>query len=416
MRIVLPQRTCLYCGQPTKRGKKGEHIVQETLGGALTLRDVSDRVVCPKCNNGFLSEIDKELCSRSYLSTIASQQLDAHLWQAWDVDHEANNLLVEARPSWAADETLNSLVCYPQITFERKGPDVRGDGEEAEHFGCEDFAKVLFKAVRRCFGRYCAGEKGALHFERIESGVVYQGYRLAPRIFTRHSIFEIARNISDQTFILRFVNEEDKRFALCSLSKLDEGQKITGWSRKSGSHYPTISCFFDIAKTLRALMKIGLNLVAAYCPNTPVNRESFERAIRIIRGEMQMLPPAFHHNGFVHAEDIERIKGADKEHSFRLVHTGQAWHVYSSFFGGRIGTYVQVPGPNYERWKCADILAPIRSNSWRFKEMPILEPFNVRVAWGGANNISPSLRLLNSVASGRIEVERKRRPRHASSA
>src|SRR5579885_472784 len=115
---------CLYCGQPTKRGKRGEHIVPEAAGGVLTLNDVSNRRVCPKCNSGILSQLDKELCSRSFLSVIASREIGAHLWQAWDVDHQSNNLLVEAKPAWAAEESLTSLVCYPQIVFERSGPQV----------------------------------------------------------------------------------------------------------------------------------------------------------------------------------------------------------------------------------------------------------------------------------------------------
>jgi hypothetical protein len=48
---------CLYCGSPTKRGKKGEHIVPEAIDGALTLLDVSNRVVCSKCNSGVLSHL-----------------------------------------------------------------------------------------------------------------------------------------------------------------------------------------------------------------------------------------------------------------------------------------------------------------------------------------------------------------------
>jgi 5-methylcytosine-specific restriction endonuclease McrA len=81
MVIVEARHLCLYCGEPTNKGRKGEHIVPEAIGGALTLNDVSSRVVCQKCNSGVLSVLDKELCSRSYLSAIASQVIDAHLWQ-----------------------------------------------------------------------------------------------------------------------------------------------------------------------------------------------------------------------------------------------------------------------------------------------------------------------------------------------
>lgn len=284
MDTLKANRLCLYCGKPTKRGRKGEHIVPEAIGGALTLNDVSARAVCTTCNNGVLSQLDKELCSRSYLSMIASREMGAHLWQTWDVDHQSNNLLVEARPAWAADEMLNSLVCYPQITFERTGPEVRGDSEEFRQFGQEDATKVLFQAARHCFRRYRAGEKGALNFERIRTTVIHNGYRFAPRIFAPHSINEVARNIRKQSFVLRFGSEEDKRFALQSLLNLNVGRQLKKWTHQPGSHYPTICFFFDIGDTIRALMKLGLNLIAAHCPNTPVNRESFAGAIRIIRG------------------------------------------------------------------------------------------------------------------------------------
>jgi len=404
------KRPCLYCGVPTKKGKKGEHIVQEAVGGAKTLNDVDvcNRVVCPSCNSGFLSHIDRELCSRSYLSVIASQEIAAHLWQAWDVDHAANHLLVEARPSWADDETLSCLVAYPQITLERTGPEARGDAEEVVQFGREDFAKVLFRAVRQCFERYCAGKNGALHFERVQSGVIHDGYRLAPRIFTRHSISEIAQNINEQSFILRFANEEDKQFALQCLSKLNSEQHYKGWSQKIGSRYPTISLFFDIGETLRGLMKIGLNLVAAYCPNTPVNHETFADAIRVIRGEVQIPPHVLAANGFVHAEDVQGISGAANEHAFRLMHTGQVWHVYSSFFGGRIGAHVRLPGPNHEEWRCANIVAPMKSKDWTIGTSPILQALKTRVEWNDSRTVTPSLKFQRTVSSMRVDVVRKK--------
>ena len=293
MTIASPQRLCLYCGQPTKKGKKGEHVLPAGLGGCLTLNDrPTGRVVCAHCNNGVLSRIDRELCCRSFLSFVASQQINGHVWQVWDVDHADRHLLVEARPAWAEDEGMNSLVCYPQITFERRGPQVRGDAEEFERFGREDATRVLFKAVRECFNRWCKTGSG-LHFERIQSGVIQDGYRLTPRVFTRHTIADVARNIRNHSFILRYVTEADKNFALSSLSKIGDDTKCNTWSQQRGSSCPSLSCYFDVAETLRALMKIGLNLIAAYCPQTPVNHESFANAVRIIRGEMQMLPAAF---------------------------------------------------------------------------------------------------------------------------
>jgi hypothetical protein len=402
------KRTCLYCGEPTKRGKKGEHIVPEAIGGALTLTDISDREVCTKCNNGVLSQIDKELCSRSYLSIIASQQIDAHLWQAWDVDHASNNLLIEARPSWGDDEILNCLLSYPQITFELAGPAVRANPEEVQRFGQGDFAKALFKAVRSCFGRYRDGKKGAIHFERIDSGIIRDGYRLAPRIFTRHSMEEIAQNINKQSFILRFTNEEDKQFALHSLSQLGEGRELKGWTQKRSSYKPTISIFFNIGDALRALMKIGLNLIAAYCPNSPVDHAHFAHSIQAITGGIPIPPRFMAGNGFVHADDVRDIRGNQNEHSFRLVYISPIWHVFSSFFGGRIGSYVRLMGPNYEGWNCADIVAPINSKAWTIRTSRILPAMKVHVEWNDSRALTPSFQLQQSVSALRIDIKRMR--------
>ncbi len=403
------KRSCLYCGLPTKKGKKGEHIVPEAIDGRLTLNDISNRAVCAKCNSGFLSYLDKELCSRSYLSIVASQKIAAHLWQTWDIDHAANNLLVEARPLWSDDETLSGLVCYPQITFERpERSDVRADFEECRRFGTEHFAPVLFKAVRQCFQRYSAGKRGAIHFERIQSGVIYDECRLAPRIFTRHSIGEIAQRINDQSFILRFTNEDDKKFALQRLSKLDDGRHLKGYSRKPGSHTPTLCCFFDAGDVLRALMKIGLNLIAAYCSRTPVNCRTFAHAIRVIRGEVQITHAMIQANGFVHARDIQGIKGSPNEHSFRLIHVDRVWHIYSSFFGGNIGAYVQLPGPNHEEWNSADVVAPMKSKTWTFTTSRILPIMTTHVEWRNSEKVTPSVKMQKSVSILRAEITRRK--------
>ena len=408
-----PQRLCLYCGEPTKRGRRGEHVVQAALGGRLTLNDFpTGRVVCPDCNNGVLSRIDRELCSRSYLSLVASQRIGAHISQAWDVDHAGRHLLVEAGPSWAGDGIMNSLVCHPQVTFERGGPEVRGDAEEFERFGRDDAARVLFKAARRAFRRWCKTGKG-INFERVESGVIEDGYRLAPRVFMPHPVAKIAGDIhrDKHSINLRYATEEDKRFALYSLSKIGEGTRAGGWSRKRMSECPTLGCYFDIGETLRALMKLGLNLLAAYCERTPVDHANFARAIRIIRGERQMTPAAFLMNGFVHAEDVRCLEGGDDDHSFRLMHVDGEWQVYSSFFGGRAGSFVRVPGPNHEEWNCADIVAPVGSRTWDFRPSAILRPMKVRVAWQDSGALTPSVAFRRSASSIRVEVRPMTRSR-----
>jgi hypothetical protein len=76
--MAANKKPCIYCDVLTTKGKRGEHIIQEAIGGALTLLDIPEqRFVCTACNNGVLGEIDKEFTSKSYLSIVASQELHA---------------------------------------------------------------------------------------------------------------------------------------------------------------------------------------------------------------------------------------------------------------------------------------------------------------------------------------------------
>ena len=111
------------------RGDKGEHIVPEAIGCTLTLNDFPGHLVCRHCNCGLFSRLDNELCRRSYLSIIASQELGTPIWQSWDVDHAGGNQLIEARPVWTNGK-LTDLITCPQITFGSGTPEYRGDADE----------------------------------------------------------------------------------------------------------------------------------------------------------------------------------------------------------------------------------------------------------------------------------------------
>jgi hypothetical protein len=399
----------MYCNAVTRKGRKGEHILQAAIGGGRTLNDAGTAVVCPNCNSGCLSIIDRELCSHSYLSVVASQELNAKLWNAWDVDHAESHLLIEACPEWGADKMLAGLRAYPQVILERSGPSVRGDYSEFQEFGREQASKLLLRAVRHCFDRWRHTGKG-LHFRKVDSGIINDGYRLAPRVFAPHSIFETVRDLRNRDFVLKFLNEEDKRFALWSLSKLENSPDFKNWSSKSGSHSPRLCFFFDINRTLRALMKIGLNLIAAYCPNTLVNRRSFSHAMQIIMGEIQIPFPVIGENGFVNADDIQEIRGTPTEHTFRLLYLNNLWHVFFCFFGGRIGAHVRIPGPNQEDWICANIVAPIGYKEWTIKTSSIIQSMpKQRVDWSNSEKITPTLKLRYSTSDVRVQFRRVNR-------
>ena len=331
------------------------------------------------------------------------------MWQVWDVDHTSRNLLVEAKPSWDHDE-LNHLVCYPQMIFEKDGPETRGDAQEFGRFGREDSVNALVKAVRIAFQRYQAGEKRVLHFERIQSDFESRGLRFAPRIFTRHSISQIARNINSQSFIIRYSTTDDRRFALQRMSRLEIGQRFERCSITGGSRTAQMSHFYDLGLTMCALMKVGVNLLAAYCQKTPVNCESFKAVIQVIRGQRHPTARMIASNGFIRAADVDNLKAESSGHSFRLVYLNGEWIVYSSFFGGRIGAAVAFPGPNHEEWNTMNIIAPLHAKTWRVTTSSLLQPIKVYIEWSDSTKIIPSLKLQWSVSGIITEAVRSRKP------
>jgi hypothetical protein len=396
-------RKCMYCGGNVTKEKRGEHIVPAAIGGELTLKEAAGKSVCPKCNNEVLSVLDTELCRRSHLSVIASQEIDSRLWQAWDIDHSARELLVEARPEWK-DGELRQLFNYPQMIFETAGPQIRGDAEEMERIGKDKVLNVMIRAVYSAFERYNAGKKRVLHFERVRTDLSSRGYRLPPRVYSPHSFAEIGEDIHGQSFVMRYLTESDRHFALRSMSQLDVGNKKQ-FNRSAlylGSRVPSISTYFDLGLTVRAMMKIAVNLLAAYCTNTAVNCDTFPQVTRLILGEQHPNPFLIAGNGFVHAEDVEELARPGC-HSFRLTRLESEWIVYMSFFGGRIGGAVSFPGPTQEEWNTMEIVAPIHSKVWRVTKSRLYQPLKVRFEWSNHEAIMPSLKL--QYAQARMLVE-----------
>ena len=300
------------------------------------------------------------------------------IWQVWDIDH-GSNLLLEAKPKWTGDE-LAHLVAYPQMSFLRHGrPDLHGDSIEIGQFGHENFEAVMRKAVRQAFQRHIHGEKRAIHLELIETEMIPPDYRLIPRVLTRDSIGEIAANVNKQSFILRYISDEDKLTAYREMDKLSEKPEYKNWSTMPGSRIQTICTFYDVGDCIRGLMKIGLNLVRAHCPDTMINHTTFDQAMRRILGEGHPHQELLRRMGFLRATDVAPINDAGGGHSFRLIHDAGHWFVYSSVFGGSVGTMVFFPGPNGEKWRCAYIVAPLRSPKWTFQIRPLIQPLHYQV-------------------------------------
>jgi hypothetical protein len=156
-------------------------------------------------------------------------------------------------------------------------------------------------------------------------------------------------------------------------------------------------------------MKLGLNVIAAFCGKTPVNYESFNTAIAIICGDVDLPRRAIPKNGFVRAADVQGIKAAGNAHSFRLTHADGVWHVITSFFGGKVGSYVQIPGPNYEPWRWAEIVAPLRSKVWPMNTGSVLRPLKLNVEWNNSASVIPSVKFQEASSSISVELVRRKR-------
>lgn len=391
------RKTCIYCGGEARKVKKGEHIVPDALGGKKTISEFcKGRTVCNPCNNGKLSQLDRELCSRSHLSVVAAQELDTFVWQSWDVDHSANNLLLEAKP----DFTGSSMTLFPQMIFEQGGPQLRGDHEELQKFGSDRFQKVFVRFLLEAFHAYKNGKQNRLNPKRIQANeTIKNRYRYPPRIFARRRIADFASGMS---FELQYLYASDKRFALSQLESWDSSKPFRRFEKGIGSELPALRCSYEVGAVLRALTKMAVNLLAALCPNTPVDRDGFTGVMQIVLGEIPLHPALMGINGFVYASDVEKIKADKSAHSFRLLHMDGKWHVFSSFFGGRIGSFVRFPGPNGESWCCADVVAPLKSKDWTVTTSSVLQPLPVRIEWQDPAKIMPSVEMLNVKSEMRV--------------
>ena len=123
-----------------------------------------------------------------------------------------------------------------------------------------------------------------------------------------------------------------------------------------------------------------------------------------------MIPALLDKMGFVRAADIQQIADNTGAHSFRLCHVNGIWQVFSSFFGGKVGSFVCFPGPNHESCACADIVAPLKSKRWVFTPNKIIQPIAVKIRWNSSEEIAPSVKLQNAVCNVRVDmVPRKRK-------
>src|SRR5207249_8556008 len=110
------------------------------------------------------------------------------------------------------------------------------------------------------------GDRSRLNPKKVPANAfILNDYRYPPRIFSRRPIAQFRRGMS---FEFQYLTTAEKNFALSQLEAWDDSRRFGELEIRRGSALPAIRCFFDAAKVLRALVKLGVNLLAAFCPNT----------------------------------------------------------------------------------------------------------------------------------------------------
>jgi hypothetical protein len=370
------RRICLYCGEPTGRVKKGDHLIPDAIGGTLATKDV-----CSTCN-GNLSDIDRELSSRSPLSVVASQEIDGHIAQAWDVDAWDNNLLIEGKPDFAR----SSFTLFPQMIVAPRGEQFRADWPQLREFGFDRFQVLFRRRLRKAFWEYEHGNKRAIMFSQVPHNEdLLRRYTYLPRFFVRGTVAEAC---GTKTIELGYLSQSTKRFALARLeSGLLQGRESKTEVRP-GTALPAVRCFCDAGKVWRALAKIAINVLHHYCGNTDVNLHGVPRVIAEITGKRKFAPLRIRRSGFVRYDDVATIatKGC---HTLRFSWEEPWWNVAFAFFGGQIGAAIKFPGPNKESWRMLDVTAPIDSSDWKVTPSSLVIPSKFNVEWGDLNNLIP---------------------------
>ncbi len=225
-------------------------------------------------------------------------------------------------------------------------------------------------------------------------------------MFAPYSIVELAGKLlrgESASFTMRYRATHDRRHAMNMLDNWDPQSR----PRRSeqilrGSLTPAMRCYFNTQWALRAMLKIAFNLLAHCCQETPVDRRSFPEVVSLITGRTQLTVEHLSKNGFVWAADLANL-AEPNSHCFRLIHDRDRWTVFSSFFGGEVGTVVQFIGPNRERWSHAHVVAPIRSDKWSVNTGNIaLPPSVVHFDWHNPSLVIPAAKIRWAQHSPRI--------------
>jgi hypothetical protein len=365
---------CIYCGDPTRGVRKGEHVIPAALGTKPTIR-----WVCGSCNSQF-SQLDKELCSHSPLSVVLQQELGTDSTTHWEYC-SIHNIALEG----GVRGDFSACALWPQLVVTDRGVLFYFDEEEARRYGVEDFARAFHNLVQHAIDRYERGEKSII-WERISRHPDRGTF--PPRLFTRKPYDEWHR---DMTFICRYHTPVNQRRIVSRLREWRPEVSRSKVRSTLGVQDPEGLLTFDIKMVLRALVKVGVNLLSYVSSPTAVNRGTFPQATMFARWGQDWMPEP-RSNGFVTERALSSFAGEENTHRLQLRYSGGSWRFLAVFFGGRIGTCVHFPGAPIGENIRYDVIAPISVRDWTvIRHRVYLPDAAIRTEWDDISVIIPSM-------------------------
>ncbi len=213
-------------------------------------------------------------------------------------------------------------------------------------------------------------------------------------------------------FELHYHEEADVEIALSKLRKLNWNMAMMKADVQLGSELPEIHLSFIPERIIRAVTKIGMNLLAKFATATTPNSSTYAATVSWIKDCQYAILFGNHETyGFIKPAGVAPLACPEDAHKFRLTYNAdnERWMMYASFFGGKAATFASIFGPNKELWNTLDVVAPYSKPLLS----PIFDteykPLEVEVALA-APDILPSIPWRNGETRvGRRRVRRSER-------
>jgi len=370
--------SCIYCGGPLKRIKKGEHVIPKSLGGGPTLE-----TVCSVCNGEF-SRLDMELVSRTPLRFLIWRHLGCPDQDVWDWD-AASGVALEAH----LQPDCEAPKLWPQVVFRDDMATLHSDDSELRSRGIEvgvgEFLARL-KSARATLRKKTGSSRW--RWEAIKK--LPREWRYPPRVFTKHFLGQIAPK---STFICRYEPPYGRGKILKMVDGWEPLKNRYECRTTLGTSTPETRMGFSPRLVTRALVKIALNTLAHCCKVTRVNKDTFPEAIAYARYD-EGVRRGEREGCFALNQDLASLDCPPGSHKLCLTYD-KAWRCEFLFFGGEMAAVVAFPGPSYEPWCQMEVTAPLRSKDWSSRESPIIVPRTVRVTWTEWQSVIPSWPVCN---------------------